>query len=67
MKFIPIHNQTPTHQEWYLVKCPEYSPSGFQIACWDDHIETWIDDLGSSKIDQYIIAYHPKPLNNHLS
>jgi hypothetical protein len=29
-----VEKELPREGVWYLVKCPEYSESGFEIALW---------------------------------
>ena len=60
MKLITVKEQKPKEGKWYLVRCPEYSESGYEVAEYKDG--EWYD--GSSRtITSYIEYYNPEYLD----
>jgi len=60
LKFKSIEEELPKEGEYYLVQCPEFSDSGFEIAEWIDG--EWEHGHFSQSCNDYVISYHPIPL-----
>ena len=56
-----VEKELPREGEWYLVKCPEYSESGFEIAQWDG--EEWQHGHFSQSCNKYVTGYCAIPLD----
>ncbi len=51
LRFSTNGNPSSRSEDSYLVKCPDYCQSGFQIATWNG--KTWVTDDGSN-ISKYV-------------
>lgn len=60
MEITTVEKEQPTEGEWYIVKCPEFSDSGFEIAEWDG--EYWQHGHFSQSCHEYVVGYCPTPL-----
>ena len=61
MKFVTVKEHPPKENTWYLVKAPNYSESGFEIAEWDG--EEWQHGHFSQSCNPYVISYSHTPIN----
>ncbi len=59
MKFIT--DKTPKNDHFYLVKCPKYCESGYQIAQYNHGSEEWQTEDGDGTIDIYVTGYAKLP------
>lgn len=44
----------PRHKEWCIVKVPNYCPSGFHVAQYNEIKRKWEDEYGDTTIHEYI-------------
>ena len=56
-----VEKELPRIDEWYLVRCPEYSESGFEIAQWDG--EEWQHGYIRQSCHEYVTGYCAIPLD----
>ena len=62
MKLVKTTEKEPKEETWYLVRCPEYSESGWEIAQWIDG--EWCHGHMAQSCHKYVISYHPVPLED---
>lgn len=55
-----MHDQLPELDEWYIVKCPEFCDSGFQIASWNG--SEWDHGHFSESVHPYVEGFYPVPV-----
>lgn len=60
MKITKVEIKKPKIDSWYLVKCPEYSESGWEIAKWTG--TEWEHGHFSQSCHEYVIGYVDNPL-----
>jgi hypothetical protein len=62
MKLVKTTEKEPKEKTWYLVRCPEYSESGWEIAQWIEG--EWHHGHMAQSCHKYVISYHPVPLED---
>ena len=61
MKLEKTTKKEPKEKAWYLVRCPEYNESGWEIAQWIDG--EWCHGQMAQKD---VISYNPVPLDDWM-
>lgn len=62
MNLYRIEQKRPKDGEWYVVYCPDYCESGYQIAKWEDSESYWQSE-GFSPVNDYVKAYFTTPIS----
>jgi len=61
MKLTTVEKNMPEIDCWYLVRCPEYCESGWQVAKWNG--DEWEHGHFSASCHEYVVGYLKKPLD----
>lgn len=61
MKFYDTGQRPPKNGKYYIVKCPDYSESGYHIARWDGFKKQWESDSGDPSINNFVTEYANLP------
>jgi hypothetical protein len=64
MNFTTVDKKEPIDMEYYLVRCTNYSESGFEVAQWDKSYNKWRSSDGSDSINDFVTEYGIKVLSS---
>jgi hypothetical protein len=61
LQLVTINQEQPELGEFYLVRCPDYCDSGWQVAEWTE--SGWEHGHFSESCNDFVIGYVSKKLN----
>lgn len=59
-EWIGVNDSPMPEDGFYLVRCPNYCESGYQIAKWDNNLFSWSIE-GDEAVDGFVTHYQSLP------